>query len=80
MHWKIEIACIIREKLDPKHLGLHVHHRSVRVLKNLHYVPDEVLMDIDVLGLGMLHRILNHLDGISVVTENGSLCEVEAIN
>ena len=33
MLWKIENACIIRENIDPKHLGLHVHHRSVIVLK-----------------------------------------------
>ena len=26
-------ACIIRENIDPKHLGLHVHHRSAIVLK-----------------------------------------------
>ena len=33
MLWKFEKACIIRENIDPKHLGLHVHHRSVRMLK-----------------------------------------------
>ena len=28
-----ENACIIRENIDPKHLGLHVHLGSVIVLK-----------------------------------------------
>ena len=32
-----QIACIIRENIDSKHLGLHVHHKVVRVLKTLQW-------------------------------------------
>ena len=31
--WKIDICMYNRENIDPRYLGLHVHLRSVRMLK-----------------------------------------------
>ena len=42
-----------RENIDPRYLGLHVHHRSVRMLKTLHKVehqsPHDKRQSLDIL-------------------------------